>query len=608
MKTHILFILSLIASISIYAQTSIVFVDKTNVREKPNIKSKVIGTLQAKTIVDIQDRWSREDSIGGHSAYWIKIKYKDKTAYVWERTLSFGSCRSQLNVDITFMAGYLADGKIGIKAFKKDSLISSIVYTPLNNSKYYTLKSIGKTYNSNEKEILVLKDGANQNSLFEWDGKSLKPSSITLANENFPSIDDFHPRKETNYEFCIIKKQNVNIRLEPCINSSIVVTLKQFTKVKLIKKYIKCDTVNGQRGDWNYIEWNNKKGYIWDDLMSIPVSYIKSNKNKNVAFLYTVGAIYVFENDNVIHQSIIEKDYHVESFFEMGNMGLEGDYQFLGAEVVGYTEGIAMGTKIYLWDGKKIKYIGFDGGSGDIGEYYDFSLQFPISTGIKNKIRSSNDFFMEFAYPLNDTINDNAKYFVIKENPKIMELRNDTLVEIPSKHSRIREFVKKNYPGNTLKHSTFGDINQDGIEDAICLITKEYLDSNEGYYKITKTIVAIAFGKEDNSYYLYSANSSIVDKSFQAVDFELNNENITISIIYTSSDYQGYITKLTKYQFHYNRSDNTIIWESITEGENNEANYTDYNTPWEISTKKFRETKFLFDKAWSNPDFLRDNN
>lgn len=591
---------------SIYAQSNIIFVDKTNVREKPSLKSKIIGTLQANSIVDIQNRWSKEDSIGGHSAYWMQIKYKDKTAYIWGRTVAFSRFRSQLNIENTFLIGYLPKDKIEIKVFNGRGLqIYDYQYKFLEPTNYYSVYDIGTTYNSEGCEIVSIKNDSSSIELFAWDGNKIKKTSIKLDEEKY--IRGPQPRiykKIKEFDFCIAKDSLAEMRISTDTNSEILNTFNKFDSIKVLNEHIVGNKIGHRRQIWTYVEYNGKAGYILKKHVSIPWYYIKSNKEKGLAFLYTPGAFYVYKNEKIIQQLLIRENYHVEYIYELGNLGLGNEHQFIGAYITCYIEGCDMGIDIFLWKDKKLKYIGFDGGWGDIGEWEDYELSFPIETGVKNQIARNNTYYVEYPYPIEDSLREKSKAFIVKSHKKFLRLQNDTLVEVPSKYSRIQEFVKENYPKYKLKHGTYGDINQDGIEDALYFITKEYLDSNEGYYKVSKAIVAIAFGNADSSYYLFSANSSIVDTKFQAVDFEINNNNISISVIYTMVEYGNYTTKFSKYQFQYNGNDSTIVWKSITEGKTKDADYNDYNTPWEINTKKFRETRVLFDKAWSNHSFL----
>ncbi len=596
-------------SLNLFAQRNRVFVDQANVRAKASLKSEVLGTLSFNEHINRDNNIATvNDTIGGNSGQWIPIKYKGQTAYIWDRVLAVSYFRSDLDVDYRFLVGLNSSSHAIIKIFYKDTFKMQFVFKDVLINQYTIFGTIGKTYSSSGNEVIVaiFNNKPNDNIVFEWNKVTLKKSTIQLRGK--PHITDqyyYYPRPKSKYKYCIIKRDNVNIRRAARVSSAVVATLPQYTKIKLLQRDVRYDTINGKTSHWHAIEWNNERAFVWRELLSIPVKYIKSNKNDNLDFLYTYGAIYVFRNEKVVYQKIIQENYHIEDIYEMGSLGFGGDYQFIAARVVSYTEGASSGEEIYLWTGKEIKYICFNGGWGDICEHEITDYKFPISSGVKNKVFINYAYEGAYPYPKNDNCSESAPYFTINEKNKTMELRKDTLIEVNSKYRRLRNSVSSQFPKLILRNTSFGDLNQDGIEDALCFIAAD-LRTNDVESKDSPLIVAIFYGKADSTYMLYSSNKAIVNHKYNAVNFKIHKKGFEVEVIILQ--YNGYNkgTYLSGFDFQYDNTDSTFIWNSKTEGFTEEDYCWEWCKPWEINTKNFKNTRITFDKAWSNSKLLSE--
>jgi len=608
MKNLILF-LFLGISLNLFAQRNIVFVDQANVRAKASLKSEVLGTLSFNEHINRDYNIATvNDTIGGNAGQWVPIKYKGQAAYIWDRVLAISSFRSDLDVDYRFLVGLNSSSHAIIKVFYKDTFKSQFEFKEVLINQYTIFGTIGKTYNSNGNEIIVavFDNKPNNDIVFEWNKVTLKKSTIQLREKPHFINHDYYPNHNSKYNYCLIKKEHVNIRKEPSVSSEKVATLPKYTKVKLLQRAVKFDTVNGVTSHWHKIEWDNTPAYVWGELTSIPVQYIKSNKNDSLDFLYTYGAIYVFKDKKVIYQIIIRENYHVEDIYELGSLGFGGDYQFIAAREVSYTEGASSGEEIYLWNGKEIKYIGFSGGWGDMCEYDMTDYSFPISSGVKNKVFINYLYEEAYPYPKNDNCSESAPYFDIIEENKIMELRKDTLIEVDSKYRRLRNSVSSQFPKLILRNTSFGDLNQDGIEDALCFIAAD-LWTNEAESKSLPRIVAIFYGKADSTYMLYSSNKAIVNNKYNAVNFKIHKKGFEVEVIFHENYGYQKGTFLSGYDFQYDTTDSAFIWSSKTEGFTEEDDCYKWCKSWEINTKYFRNSRIIFDKAWPNSKQLSED-
>ncbi|QQZ28107.1 SH3 domain-containing protein [Thiothrix subterranea] len=58
------------------------------VRDAPDVGGAKIGNVPVDGKVDVLERVGKEESIGGNSGHWVKIQWKDKTAYAFDAFLT----------------------------------------------------------------------------------------------------------------------------------------------------------------------------------------------------------------------------------------------------------------------------------------------------------------------------------------------------------------------------------------------------------------------------------------------------------------------------------------------------------------------------------------
>ncbi len=564
-----------------------VFVNDANIRQKPSIYSKVIGTLPHNSIVNPYDDYDNilKDTINGRIGYWKAIKFNNLIGYMWETTFCEAKFKSYTKTDNTIIVGFSSSKVVGFKIFNDNIFTYEVSFHRPKMSSINAVETIGKTFNSKGKEIIVVKYGDNSYELFELDSNGIKPSNINLRD------DSYITNKYFEFEDCIISRNNVNIRSNASIDSSVVKVLPLHTRVKLIQKDYKREKLNGKVGSWHKIEFNGEIAYVWDNLLSIPIKYIKSNLNNKLSFLLSTGTIYAFIDGQIVDQ--ISYDYYPRGadIYEKGIIGLEGKPHFVTIDIKAYTEGHDCGEVIYYWDGKKISYLGWNGGSGDINYESSNLLIFPNSLGgIKNRIIESN---YECEDVSSNVMNEREFLFFNKE-VKILEFNDGGFIEVPSKHLYLRSLVNSNYPEHKLVHYKFSDINNDGIEDAVCFILKHgtHYSNNP-----TEPIIAIVFGDKDGNFSIHSINNSIIKSQFSGVTFKINKSKIIVKVFYNvgyNSDSQ-FEQKLYEYTFQYS-NDNKFYWYSKIEAK--AKKYESHDIEWNSKKSYFKTSKIKFEDAW----------
>ena len=363
--------------------------------------------------------------------------------------------------------------------------------------------------------------------------------------------------------------------------------------LKLIEKG-KREKLDEEWGSWVKISYKEQVGYVWSSHISIPSYFIKSNIKKEEAFLYTTKGIYAFKNYKILDFIPVPYQYD-EGFYNKGAMSMNSSFQFLTLVMVGEACGQASGEVYYLWDGKKLKHYGSDYGIGDGGFSEVYSLTFPNEDGgIKNRVIEYVEFGETVDYPIELTTGDTYKYFISSQSTRILENKKDTLIEVPSIHSKLRNIIYKNNPEHKLYRYEFGDLNSDGIKDAICIVAK----SNNDYETPSKPIILIALGDSKNDFTVSESNNNIL-KGSTTYDISIKDKKFTINVFY--SPYGNYEKNfIAEYLFNYNKVDNIIYWKSKTEVKKTAQDL------WDIKTFQFNKKKILFREAWSRE--MSDNN
>lgn len=572
-----------------------VFVDNANVREEANLTSKVVKTLPTHTSIDIdyRSRWEH-DTINGLSGYWYPIKEKGELlGYIWEGVLAAAIFKSQLDKKIQFSVHLSSSNKISFGIRKNRVFIGSNTLD-CDKERIISVISMGKTYNSKENEVIVVKYFDLSYELFEWNGNKVIKSNIELADESFITGEYLKFNK------AIINGNKVNMRSEPDINSKIIKTFDDNQFVKPLNRVFKKDTLNNSFGFWSEVEWKGKVGFIWYKYVDFPVQYIKNNKTESQAFLSTPESFYVFENDVIIAECHEANGFYGD-LFEAGNLGLKSNYQFLFFRNYAESCGQFGGDVIYLWDGKKVQHFGENYGIGDGGLSEEHTLIFPIDEGgVEGQIIKSDYDGESMDFPSSKEEPENYRFILKYNNTAILEYNGDSLIELDSKYKTLREEVKIKFPKHSVKQYEFIDLNKDGIEDVLVFIEITDLYNWDDYPQDPRVVIAIGDG--NGNYSINYSNKDIINKNYSGVLFEHNTNEFSISIVYKV----GYYTKITvgspkmeKYVFEYDLLDREIYWSSKTE-----ATQENEYGPWDSSTKSFKSNKVKFEEAWINKDFI----
>ncbi|MFM7023781.1 MAG: hypothetical protein ACKOXB_12485 [Flavobacteriales bacterium] len=571
-----LFLLNCFLVITYAKAQYITFVDSINIRETPSISSRVIGVLRHNTYIqeDYDGEPSiKDDSIGGFKSYWLLIKHNDISGYVWSPLLTTINITSKTNSQNNILVHSSGKKRIEFKVLKNDSLLHYSSFEKKEHRGIENCISFGTTFNSQGKEIIGIKYDVEQYKydLFEWDGKTIQPSTIKLNDASAIT------GKYLYYNVGYINSNNVKVRATPDSNGVVIDRIGLNTPVEIFKIGNNSIKFNGEWGYWQAIKYKNREGFVWSTYVDVPLRYIKSNRNDSESFLFTTNAIYVLDRGKISnsYKFKFESFYYRDSttfhgmynyiFVDYGNRGLGTKYTILGLY---FPRESGSQEDFYIWDKVKLNYIG----SYCAGEdYMCSSYTFPDVSGIKDRI-------IETRYEENNYFNyDNFRFYKQKY---LMLYNGDSLVEVPSKYSWLRENMKSKFPTHRIVHTRFLDLDNDGIEDVMFTLQN----------KSGAQVVGFAFGNIEGIFHKFKFNNSIGSKGV-VFELECNTPNtFEIKVEYSDSDY-------SVYRFIYDKTLDNYLWHSVSTVRTTDGDKGRYR---EKKTKQFKTKKILFEDSWES--------
>ncbi len=596
MKVHLIIILLLSYSHFIYGQfyeandRVFVFADKANVRESTSLKSEIVVTLkQGKELFECNKQHIK-DTINGIISYWVPVLYNGNYGYIWENNLA-NNTFTHINGNRLLVKN---DSKgLVYKVFEGDSIIKTGSYQDDPYIQYSYFQQILPLFEVKGNIYFKLSDS---DLIYSFDGLNVVNAG-KCEKENINSLHQASQKKVLDsITSSIINGDNVNFRDAPNLDAKIIGRLSKYSLVEIVEQNKKEEIINDQNNYWYKIKLNGKVGYVWGKSISTPKKHIYDNDDPNTTYLLCNNALFVFYKLEIIAScNLVGWEDDGSTILSFGELGFGKGYDFVAIEHMANSCGEWGGDKFYLWDGKNIKYFCSSGGIGDgglsDGEFYTFPSE---KGGIPGKlIKNSYSSEMIDIIPMDDCEKNYTDVFEY-DYTNIMSYNGDSLVEIPSKYSELKQLIELEFPNFNLVQYKFGDINGDSIEDAIFQVKKEllYIKSTYGEEKTSyKNKIGVTLGKNNGTYEIVAVNEHFIG------NYDDSRPNLLIkdsSLIVTSysggkknDDYSMSGLDRKIYNFIYNSTDQKIYWESIS-------------TVNEKGLKKstFITKKILFKDAW----------
>lgn len=592
-----------------YGYSNYVFVDETNVRDSPSIKGTVVGKLKHGThVIECENGSYEQATIANVQGFWKPIVYNSKLAYIWEPNLAKYAFKFPDFREHFLLVNAIGKNEIAFKIFKQQDVIySKSIKIPSN--KEFRVDNLGRTHNSNGDNVIVVilsdneleelynnydKDVQLEYLLFTWNGSELKEAD-KLLNEDIELYKT--PLKFTKG---IVNAQSVNIRNEPNSSAKIIYTSKLFEYVTIDSTYVKQEKIGESYYEWSKVTVNNKTGYIRSDYLSVPIHFLRSYLYPNEYYLYTNWGIFIFEKDSIkAHSKFgyadrydLNNDNFSYDFNYLGHLGLNPNYRALAIGEKSFQCGQCAGNRLYIWDGKTINLLGFDGICGDGAGYGGNDYTFPTHIGgIEETILGYEFENNEFEDVFLDYCSNGRHYIASYEITKHYKYVGGKLVEIPSKYYYLREYLKQHYPDYDVIKSEFGDINGDLIPDAVFELYSLDYEKREAM----KHIVGIVYGLDATNFTNLTVNTKILKPNTYCMFTITPTKILEMFLINDEDDEEPYVKKYT-----FKQEGNQLIWyskcETTEEDEENEENqsYEDFIK----QTKYFKSKKIVFENAW----------
>lgn len=567
----------------------VVFNDEANVRESPSITSKIVVTLKHGNEAIVCDQKTVPDTVNGIFSDWIPVLYNGISGYMWQHTLATNAF-THTNGNRLLVKN---DAKgLVYKVFEKDRMISTGSFPDKPNTKYSHISTILPLFAVKENLYIKLRDS---DVIYSFDGLHVKNAG-TCDEENIYSLHQSSQKKvPDSITSSIITGDHVNFRDAPNLDSKIIGGLSKYSYVEVIEQIKKGEEIGGEFNYWYKITYKGKVGYVWGKSLSTPRQQIYDNDDPNTTYLMCNNALIVLQKGEIMASCPLSMD-NGSSLHSFGDLGFGKGYDFIATEHLAESCGIWGGDVYYLWDGKNLKHFCSSGGVGDGGLSDGEEYVFPSEQrGIPGKI-------LKHAYsselidiiPIDDCEENYTDVFEYNET-SIMHFNGEALVEGPSRYLALKQLVESEFPNYKLVQSTFGDLNGDGMEDAVFearkeIYTKEYHENGELSYK---NKIGIALGKNPDAFEIISVNDHLIgNQDDYRPNIYLDASGITVVVYFEPIPVEDYydMKRFGRkiYHFTYHTNDQKIYWESFSSV-----------TETGLDKSLFKTKKILFKDAWS---------
>ena len=596
MKIQVVFTLCLLSIPSwVLAQhlgdtyTNVVFEDGAKVRSEPSMNGSVLGNLSHNQ--HFRFCWqglNHPDTIGGKPGYWRQIKWGDSMGFVWNGLIANGVLASKTTQPDTFLLRYNSSGYLEFKLFRDGQFSSSFFFNLEAPGQLWGHVSLGKTWNSQGKEIIALVFDKGEYKLFEWDGRRLQLSNIQLSDESQLN------GRYAPFDGAIINTSGVNIRSGPSDTSTVYGTLPKYSRLPIVSVYHTYD--RDLRRHWHCVKWKDTVAFILADYLDVAYKCINSNQLEGQRFLATSNALYVFEGDKIIDREPGWFDSD-DKLIDFGNRGFGEGVQFIAKCYSANSCGQAGGDAYYLWDGKELKYFGDDYSVGDGGYSDGHDLIFPDEKdGVAKHVilhkwdsEGSNEQVIGCQDPHSDMLSSNFY---------VMKYEEDTLVEVPSKHSKLRETLSTEFPGHSLMHYMFCDLNDDGYDDVLFFMAdRKYYEHDR---ERERAVLGYTLGNSTMGFESITFSDRLVQDGYNLVSFSNYGNEVTITIRYHVCMYSGNAQEAAKTElvYTYDKNAQKLVWKSRSQAENVESE-NERSIVWgNYQNQYFKTNTIYFEDSW----------
>ena len=503
--------------------------------------------------------------------------------------------KSQVNIDYRFKFD-VSKNSTNIKIFHKEKFIKSQSIKNKDTLVFSYAKSLGSTHNSEGQDVFIFYFGDYKKSRIQF--YSWNQNEFLEFNKPFKDSSFFNYKRNSSQ---LIVESLVNFRRKPDQASKVISVLEFGSKVKLLQNNVKYDTVNQKRGSWAKILYRKDTGFIWQDYLSF--YYFQSYKEENLRFIIRDSYDYRHQIIAARENKVIDtfSFYRISNFMgahSRGNLGLENVKDIIGVCYSGESCGVPSGDVLIAWDGNNFHKLINEEGTGDGGLSYGQSIVFPSHiSGRKNSIKVNtydSESIDVYKGSKEDDNYDNINRLYLSRN---FVYQNWKLSEVNSETKELEKLLASQFPSFNLRYFEKGDLNGDGVKDAILYAVDTANSLKEDYAKKpNKSLIVIAFKGVRTGYFIKTYSNKIIvhEENSPLTRVEIKPIGFRLNIYY--SGYYNDENNPRQYfmDYKYDKIQKDFILDQVTEF----FPPINYSGDWEKKEYFYKKNRILFKDSY----------
>ncbi|MEN8928477.1 MAG: SH3 domain-containing protein [Flavobacteriales bacterium] len=447
--------------------------------------------------------------------------------------MSGNKVKSQTNIDYLFELIKNKDNT-EIKVFYKNRFIDKQKIENKDTLQLSYLKSLGTTFKSEGQDVFLFYFGDYRDSKIEfysWNNKRFIPYT-----HPFPDSSFYAYRRGSQ----LIVEPLVNFRLNPSLDSEKIKVLSLGTEVSVLQHRFKRDTLGQDYGYWSKISVAGDTGYLWEDFISL--HYFDSYKEKSLRFVIRDGKDYkhqlmAIRENKVLDTYSFQRISNLRGAHSMGSMGLKDVEEIIGVCYSGGSCGVPSGDVQIAWDGNVFRKFINEEGTGDGGLSFGQSILLPANIGgVENTIRVTT--YDSESIDIFSKIGTEDSYANIDRLSLTRDYRYDNwkLKEQFSETQLMEKLLVSKFPRHKLQYFEKGDLNQDGIKDAI-IYAVDTVGQWTGEYgaKKNKSLIVIVLKGKEGGYNIKASSKKIIkhEENSPLTKIEITPVGFDLKIFYS---------------------------------------------------------------------------
>jgi hypothetical protein len=551
MRTFI--ILFLLICQNIYAQKHenrfaepLVIVTKCNVRQSPDINGKILGQFTQGYQVKTLHLNGKLDTLEGIIGAWTPVDYKGETGYVWSKTISYNSFKSQKHPHRNIIFGFTFPNEIRVVQIENNQTISDRSFSPLwlkPKGKDIEIQNFYRLIDFPEQEVFQI--GWYNRDIKKMEYRLIELKENQLVNLGEKHIPSFQKLNLANHKDSLFQTNKSEVEFLPRPDYKEPEITKLDIGTFIIRDYsklpIKQESENPEsEGYWIPVKYNGQNGFIWwKNLEKRPETYksIYSEAVYKITNQHFSVELNGKQTDRVEFKHFPTPEY-ITSF---PNNYFTGFDELIKITYFGGGCGKPSGDILYGRKGEKLVYL-FENssmmdGSYGVGGFY--TLLGKDSLGL---FSSESELLIDLngSSPITKSYSFNVYKQLYYWNGK-------NLQKLKSKYDVLNNLAnKRNWK---IDNQFYFDINNDGQEDIIGVFRKITKKQTTNIELSKEGIIVIFLKDKHGNYTLFGENHTIYKTGYSATNVKATKKGLQLEIVYSDKCIGCYSTNAKDYGY-----------------------------------------------------------